>query len=89
MTKYIDADALKERFAPGQAYFTEAIREKIDTAPMVDLIRVVRCENCRYWEPENAEEGNTCGRCRNNSAPCQNQQTDMTWFCAEGEMDNG
>lgn len=31
----IDADALKERFQNGQAYFTDAIFHKIDTAPTV------------------------------------------------------
>ena len=50
-----------------------------------DLMKVVRCRDCRFWKPENAEEGDSYGRCRNNYAPCQNQQTDMTWFCAEGE----
>lgn len=54
-----------------------------------DMVRVVRCSDCRYWEPENAEEGDSYGRCRNNYAPCQNQQTDMTWFCAEGEREDG
>lgn len=52
-----------------------------------DRVRVVRCRDCRYWEPENAEEGDTSGRCRNDYAPCQNQQTDMTWFCADGERE--
>lgn len=90
MTKYIDANKLKERFALGQAYFTEAIREKIDTAPMANVIPVVRCEDCRYWEPPTdieADDGCTAGHCRNDYAPCQNQQTDMTWFCADGERE--
>ena len=52
-----------------------------------DRVKVVRCRDCRYWEPENAEEGDTSGRCRNDYAPCQNQQTDMTWFCADGERE--
>ena len=50
-----------------------------------DRVRVVRCSDCRFWEPENAEEGDSYGRCRNDYAPCQNQQTDMNWFCADGE----
>ena len=50
-----------------------------------DRVKVVRCADCRYWEHDNAEEGDTYGRCRNNYGPCQNQQTDMTWFCADGE----
>lgn len=49
-----------------------------------DRVRVVRCSDCRFWEPENAEEGDSYGRCRNDYAPCQNQQTDMNWFCADG-----
>ena len=52
-----------------------------------DRVRVVRCSDCRFWEPENAEEGDSYGRCRNDYAPCQNQQTDMNWYCADGERD--
>lgn len=54
----------------------------------MEMIEVVRCADCVWWEPENAEEGDTYGRCRNNYAPCQNQQTDMTWFCADGEKED-
>lgn len=87
MTKYIDADKLKERFALGQAYFTEAIREKIDTAPMADVIPVVRCYECQYWEPENAEEGDHSGHCRKQYGMSENAVTDGTWFCSDGEME--
>lgn len=52
-----------------------------------DRVRVVRCLDCRFWEPENAEEGDSYGHCRNDYAPCQNQQTDMNWFCADGERE--
>lgn len=52
-----------------------------------DRVRVVRCSDCRFWEHENAEEGDSYGRCRNDYAPCQNQQTDMNWFCADGERE--
>lgn len=53
-----------------------------------DLVRVVRCSDCRYWEPPTdieADDGSTAGHCRNDYAPCQNQKTVMTWFCADGE----
>ena len=53
--------------------------------PDQDSVKVVRCADCVYWQPNNAEEGDTSGRCRNDYAPCKNQQTDMTWFCADGE----
>ena len=52
-----------------------------------DRVRVVRCRDCRFWEPENAEEGDSYGRCRNDYAPCQNKQTDMNWYCADGERE--
>ena len=48
-----------------------------------DMVRVVRCAECEHWEPSNAEEGDYSGRCRNRG-PCQNQQTDGTWFCGDG-----
>ena len=53
-----------------------------------DRVRVVRCSDCRFWEPPTdieAYDGSTAGRCRNDYAPCQNQQTDMNWYCADGE----
>lgn len=53
----------------------------------LDRVKVVRCRDCRFWEPEKAEEGDSYGRCRNDYAPCQNQQTDMNWFCADGERE--
>ena len=52
-----------------------------------DRVKVVRCMDCIFWEPENAEEGDSYGHCRNYYAPCQNQQTDINWFCADGEGD--
>ena len=50
-----------------------------------DTIEVIRCAKCIYWEPECVEEGDSCGHCRNQYAPCENQQTDMDWFCGSGE----
>ena len=46
--RMIDADELKTRFAPKQAYFTEAINEKIDRVPAIlagDLLN--------RWHPVN------------------------------------
>ena len=33
------------------------VRAALDGLDSVDAVCVVRCEDCRYWEPENAEEG--------------------------------
>lgn len=51
-------------------------------------INVVRCENCVDWEapPENEQmDGNTTGFCRKKYGACYGQETDATWFCADGE----
>lgn len=64
-------------------------RTPLHAIPTVDAVPVVRCKDCVYFEPENAEEGDSYGRCRNNYAPCQNQQVEMMWFCADGERQEG
>lgn len=63
----------------------DVVSEAIKQIEGADRQEVTRCRDCAYWEPENAEEGDSYGRCRNDYAPCQNQQTDMNWFCASGE----
>ena len=52
-----------------------------------DYVKVCRCEECAYWEgPDGApEDGGTVGHCRNKYSVCNNQQTDITWFCADGD----
>lgn len=68
-------------------------RLKMDALELLsdpDRVRVVRCSDCRFWEPPTdieADDGSTMGHCRNDYAPCQNQQTDMNWFCADGERE--
>ena len=67
-------------------YIVQAIaQETIDSFDAHNAPELVRCENCIYFEPNNYEEGDSTGRCRNRYSPCENQQTDMTWFCADGE----
>ena len=56
----------------------------------LDRVKVVRCRDCRFWEPPTdieADDGCTAGHCRNDYGACQNQQTDMNWFCANGERE--
>ena len=50
-----------------------------------ERIKVVRCKDCRFFEPSNAEEGDNSGYCRNDYAPCQNQTVDAWWFCGSAE----
>ena len=51
----------------------------------IRYVPVTRCYECQHWEPENAEEFATCGHCRKQYGMCENQQTDATWFCSDGE----
>lgn len=51
-------------------------------------VAVVRCENCAYWQApskEEAEDGCTIGKCANRYGTCERQDTDATWYCADGE----
>jgi hypothetical protein len=63
--------------------YAESVDSAMKKLMDADRVKVVRCEDCRYWEPENAEEGDTYGRCMNMYSPAG--MTDMTWFCADGE----
>ena len=50
-----------------------------------DRVKVVRCGDCRYWEPpakDEVEDGCTYGRCHNNGA-----RTDVDEFCSSGEKE--
>ena len=57
MSRYIDADALKEKI--GNTAFlklddTEVVEQFIDTAPSIDI---VRCKECKHWHREINESG--------------------------------
>ena len=50
-----------------------------------DMVRVVRCSDCRFWYANNAEEGDASGMCLNTNG--YQVTTDMNWFCADGERE--
>ena len=55
-----------------------------------DRVKVVRCAECICWEAPSAIEkrdGSTMGHCRNHYGACANEQTDASWFCADGERE--
>lgn len=52
-----------------------------------NFVRVTRCAECRYWEPENSEEGDYSGHCKRSFGICYGQVTDASWFCEDGERD--
>ena len=73
MSRYIDADALKQecfKFANDVSRSAMAfVQGQINAAPTADVVEVVRCGECIY---------RTSGK-----PSCQGRHKD--WFCANGE----
>ena len=92
MPRMIDANALKTVLCASKCGLTDPARCEcgcmdvmcIDDAPTIDAVKVVRCEDCQYWQPPTyteQEDGSTVGHC---TAALNGQQTDAYWFCADG-----
>ena len=82
MAEYINRNELVEnldRFAP--EHLTPLIRTLIEKQPTADVVEVVRCEKCKYFE----SHGNgKAGICRNKKLkPCLRYATD---YCSYGEQ---
>lgn len=78
MSRYIDADALKERLMQNIT-LTNAIDKSFSEAPSIEI---VRCKECKYWT-------NNIMQFDNNLvvAPCKQwlQYTRMNGYCHNGE----
>lgn len=65
--RLIDADALlkkiTEDFRGDEGWFGDTwdFLNTIKNAPTIDAVPVVRCLDCKYWEPATLSSGN-CGR---------------------------
>lgn len=60
------------------------LENDLKKAMNADVVQVVRCEECCYWQPptyQEQEDGSTVGHC---TAALNGQQTDAYWFCADG-----
>ena len=70
MTKYIELEALKNRFAKRLVWLKKDIHDEyslglydgceydtklIDEIPAADVVPVVRCRECKYWSDEDGE----------------------------------
>lgn len=61
------------------------ILSQIDEAPTIDAEPIVRCKDCRYWEPE--IENAVYGICRGVGMFDHSVQTrERNFYCADGEM---
>ena len=74
MARYIDADKLKPDTTVFLSLYAEEpvkvfSQKRIDNAPTVDAVPVVRCKDCKYFK----------------TRLCENEDNYDDWFCADGE----
>ena len=88
MSRYIDADALREKWLclQGHDFSPSSFVYSIDNAPIVDAVPVVRCGECNY-----AREIIGGVRLDGSTIWCNHigQYTNNDWFCADGERKEG
>ena len=84
--EYIDRAALIEnlnRFAP--EHYNALINMLITKQPAVDVVEVVRCKDCKYFDPWFGD----VGICRLHSFTAEPEPSDVTMnsgdFCSYGE----
>ena len=87
MSRYIDADALIEFIDLGHyrnplelCYSEQYVVDMIESRPTADVVEVVRCKDCRYWQ-DNQE-----GHYPNELCPWDKNETpDEDDYCSFGE----
>ena len=97
MTKYIELEALKNRFAKRLVWLKKDIHDEsslglhdgceydttlIDEIPTIDAVPVVRCRECKHCDPEN----HPCVHHMGTAAPLRRKPDD---FCSYGERKEG
>jgi predicted nucleic-acid-binding Zn-ribbon protein len=96
MSRYIDADALKEYIdcghlrSPAEVCFSERdVVDLIDAQPTVDAVPVIRCKDCRYYEVyERKYDGSADKRFKPSICTRAYEYAvakDPNWFCADAE----
>lgn len=81
MSKYIDAEWLKELFEPYESYNGKelavpvgAILANIDDAPTIDIIH---CRECKHWDKDN-----NCGYC----SEWKRYISNPNYYCGSGKL---
>lgn len=72
--RLIDADALLDAIS----VHLERIEQEFEDAPTIDAVQVVRCKDCKHYDPLDAKKPYDCGE----SGMCGVNQDD---FCSCGE----
>ena len=84
MTEYIEREALMrnlKHFAPEQ--LTPLVKSLIQKQPAEDVVEVVRCKDCKYWQDNNG--GYPHEECKWS----ENETPDLDDFCSYGERKEG
>lgn len=84
MAEYIEREALMrnlKQFAPEQ--LTPLIESLIQKQPAADVVEVVRCKDCKYWQDNNG--GYPHEECKWS----ENETPDLDDFCSYGERKEG
>lgn len=82
--RFIDANKISlrlERFADedGLLVSVSSVRKAVAQTPTEDVVEVVRCKDCRYWQDNNG--GYPHDECR----WCHDETPDDDDFCSYGE----
>ena len=90
MPRYIDADRLINRIFPmglvddgRYSINTKAIKHAIDETPTADVVEVVRCRDCEWWEARTY--GSYVGKCQNPINGLVSEYCDDEDFCSYGK----
>lgn len=91
--RLIDADALMDtlrkdfteeendhQFIAEEWWWAATVRKTIENAPTVDVVKVIRCKDCKHYDTKDCADG--FGWCNRNGT---GRGSTDDWFCADGE----
>ena len=53
MSRYIDADVLIDDLIHNRSFYPAMVASAIKNTPTADVVSVVRCKDCKYWQDNN------------------------------------
>jgi len=99
MSRQIDADRLKKHYAwwritDSGRDMADLFDEIVDAQPTADVVEVVRCENCKWWDNEDNGPFGYCHAAKHchYSRHWEIQiyrKTEPDFFCKDGEQKEG
>lgn len=87
MSRYIDADALREKWLclQGHDFSPSSFVYSIDNAPTVDAVPVVRCKDCVNWDEEYSSGRKSLGNYRCICHEWSNEEDGFYRYTAEDD----